>query len=85
MSECRCDEAGQCPVHDVTPENTPGDSPRNVLHDDSALWHAVYAAAWVNEFAAHADVNEHEAWKIDYSDKARQMADAAVAQLRRRA
>jgi hypothetical protein len=71
-------EGGQCQVHDVTPENTPGDVPE-VLHDDSRLWDAVYAAAWVSDFRA-----ARAALEKDHAKAARRIADAAVAQLRRR-
>ena len=59
-----------------------------ILHDDGPLWQAAYAAAWVSEFNAARRLDDPESFsdalKIDHSDAARQMADAAVAQLRRR-
>ena len=62
--------------------------PAAVSHDDSALWHAVYAAAWVSEFRESQRPGDPESFsdalKIDHSDAARHMADAAVAQLRKR-
>ncbi|MHB8431614.1 MAG: hypothetical protein ACYDDZ_14015 [Acidimicrobiales bacterium] len=85
MSEPTSEGPGQCQVHDVTPENTPGDSPE-VLHDDSRLWDAVYAAAWVSDFRAARASGESfgSALEKDHAKAARRIANAAVAQLRRR-
>ena len=55
------------------------------LHDDSALWHAVYAAAWVSDFRAARANGESFANALarDHAQAARRIANAAVAQLRR--
>jgi hypothetical protein len=58
--------------------------PHEVLHDDSALWDAVYAAAWVSSFWISREGNSFsDALQFDHAHQARQIADAAVAQLRR--
>lgn len=34
LSRCTCDGPGQCAIHDVTPENTPGDDEYDGENDD---------------------------------------------------
>jgi hypothetical protein len=76
------------PPDDTTPETPPQEKPSGpTLHDDSALWYAVYAAAWVAEFNDARRPGDpesfSEALEMDHSYAARQIANAAVAQLRR--
>jgi hypothetical protein len=72
---------------DAAAPATPASVAGPVVHDDSALWHAVYAAAWVAEFNETSSPSDpeslSEALEIDHSYAARQIANAAVAQLRR--
>ena len=65
-------------------EQAPDQTPPDTLHDDSAVWHAAYGAAWVMAFnLAHSD-DQESALKMDHSTVARRLANEAVAQLRRR-